>query len=322
MKAVHLTGYGDPVENLELRDVAEPPAPGPGEALVGVEYAPINFNDLMVPWGTFPWHPETPAVIGNEGGGTVLAVGDGVTAVKPGDRVVLPITSGTWRERLVVPAGALAVVPSGADPRQAALLGINATTASLLLDDQVDLQPGDAIVYNAANSGLARWLVALARRKDVRTIGLIRRAADVEGVKAGGCDVVIVDDEPIGQAQTRISGLNVRLGLDVLAGPAAGRVFDLISPGGKLINYGAVTQKPLELSAVPLTFKGIAVEGFFLGMPETARKAFATLPALGDILAAERIEQPIAATYPIDGIKDALRHSLKGGRILLAMAAA
>jgi NADPH:quinone reductase-like Zn-dependent oxidoreductase len=90
MKAVQLIGYGDAVKNLELRDVPEPPPPGKGEVLVGMEYAPINFNDLMVPWGVFPWKPTLPATIGNEGAGIVLTLGEGVKSVAIGDRVVLP----------------------------------------------------------------------------------------------------------------------------------------------------------------------------------------------------------------------------------------
>jgi NADPH:quinone reductase-like Zn-dependent oxidoreductase len=90
MKAVQLIGYGDVVKNLELRDVPEPPPPGKEEVLVGMEYAPINFNDLMVPWRVFPWKPSLPATIGNEGEGIVLALGEGGKPVAVGDRVVLP----------------------------------------------------------------------------------------------------------------------------------------------------------------------------------------------------------------------------------------
>lgn len=320
MKAVYLTGYGRSVENLEYRDVAEPAAPGPGEALVAVEYAPINFNDLMVMWGTFPWHPETPAVIGNEGSGIVVTLGEGVTNVKPGDRVVLPLVAGSWRQRLVLPANTLVPVPAEADPQQVSLLGINPPTASILLSDFVDLQPGDAFVYNAANSGLARWLVAFARKKNLKTIGLVRRASAVTEVAAGGCDIVIVDDEPIAEAQARLAGLNVKLGLDVVGGASAGRVLDLLSPGGKLVNYGSVTEKPLELSGATLTFKQITVEAFFMGFPKEATKAFGLLPELADMLAKERIHQPITAVYTLDRVREAFEHAVRGGRILLDIA--
>jgi NADPH:quinone reductase-like Zn-dependent oxidoreductase len=94
MKAVQVVKYGDAVEGVELREVPEPDAPKPGEVLVGVEFSPINFNDLMVVWGIYSWRPELPATMGNEGAGKVVAVGEGVTAVKVGDPSSCPSRSG------------------------------------------------------------------------------------------------------------------------------------------------------------------------------------------------------------------------------------
>ena len=134
MKAVQLIGYGDAVENLELRDVPEPSGPAADEVLVGVEYAPINHNDLMVPWGVFPWKPELPATIGNEGAGIILALGKGVSTFAVGDRVVLPPLVDhlkTYQQRILVPAADVVAVPKGADPQQAAMLGINPVSAEV-----------------------------------------------------------------------------------------------------------------------------------------------------------------------------------------------
>ena len=142
MKAVQVVKYGDAVEGVELREVPEPAAPKPGEALVRVEFSPINFNDLMVVWGIYAWRPELPATMGNEGAGKVIAVGEGVTAVKVGDRVILPFTVRKWQQRVLVPAEELIIVPPDADPQQAAMMAINPVTAALLLDQYVDLQPG------------------------------------------------------------------------------------------------------------------------------------------------------------------------------------
>jgi NADPH:quinone reductase-like Zn-dependent oxidoreductase len=86
MKAAQVVKYGDAVEGIELREVPEPAAPKSGEALVGVEFSPINFNDLMVVWGIYAWKPELPATMGNEGAGKVIAIGEGVSSVKVGDR--------------------------------------------------------------------------------------------------------------------------------------------------------------------------------------------------------------------------------------------
>jgi NADPH:quinone reductase-like Zn-dependent oxidoreductase len=185
MKAVQVVKYGDAVEGVEVREVPEPGAPKTGEVLVGVEFSPINFNDLMVIWGIYAWRPELPATMGNEGVGTVVAIGEGVTVVKAGDRVILPFTVKKWQQRVVVPAEELIVVPPDADPQQAAMMAINPVTAALLLDEYVDLQPGDAVAYNAATSGLAQWLAALAGKRGVRTIGLVRRREGHRARQAG-----------------------------------------------------------------------------------------------------------------------------------------
>jgi NADPH:quinone reductase-like Zn-dependent oxidoreductase len=195
--------------------------------LVGVEFSPLNFNDLMVIWGIYAWKPELPATIGNEGAGKAVRVGKGVTGLKVGDGVVLPFTVRKWQQRVLVPAGKLIVVPPDADPQQAAMMAINPVTAVLLLDQYVDLQPGDAVAYNAATSGLAQWLAALAGKRSLRTVGLVRRGEDVERVKRGGCEIVVVDDEEVGAVQARLQGLNVRLALDVIGGASAGRLLHL-----------------------------------------------------------------------------------------------
>jgi NADPH:quinone reductase-like Zn-dependent oxidoreductase len=272
MKAAQVVKYGDAVEGIELREVPEPAAPKSGEALVGVEFSPINFNDLMVVWGIYAWKPQLPATIGNEGAGKVIAVGEGVTSVKVGDRVVLPFAVRKWQQRVLVPAEELIVVPPDADPQQSAMMAINPVTAALLLDQYVDLQPGDAVVYNAATSGLAQWLAALAGRRGVRTIGLVRRSEDIQRVKQGGCEIVAVDGEEIDTVQTRLQGLNVRLALDVIGGSSAGRLLHLLSPKGKLVTYGGVSGKPMELPGSLLIWKQLTVEGFFEGHPHVVPK--------------------------------------------------
>src|SRR5437879_11766469 len=145
MRAVHLTAFGNPVDGLEFVDIPEPDALGPNQVLTGVEFSPINPNDLMLARGIYAIRPALPAVIGNEGVGRVLAVGPGVTDVKVGDRVVPPRSSWVWRERMVIPAGGLFALPRGADPKQLAMLAINPPTASLLLSDYVDVNRGDLL---------------------------------------------------------------------------------------------------------------------------------------------------------------------------------
>ena len=319
MKAVQLIGFGDAVANLELHDVPEPPPPGRGEVLVGVEYAPINFNDLLVAWGFFRFEAELPATIGNEGAGLVLALGEGVTSVAVGDRVVLPLshTVKNYQQRLIAPAAELVVVPMYADPQQASMMAINPVTAALLLSEYVELKSGDAVVFNSATSGLSQWLMTLAKERGIQTIGLVRKAEDVETVKQRGCDYVIVDGEPLDMARRRFEGLNVRLGLDALGGPSAGRVLQLLSRYGKLVVYGAVTLTPLELPGGAIIGNGLTVDGFSELSPEMMPKVTPTLTNLVKYLGPDGIKQPVAAIYTLDRLKEAVAHAVQGRKVLL-----
>src|SRR5260221_7668245 len=165
MKAIHLTAYGNPAENVKLVEVSEPNAPSKGEALVHMEYAPIAYSDLLLAEGVYLLRPKLPSVIGGEGVGIVEAVGPGVTSVKVGDRVTIPFGTFTWSEKVVAPAQGLFVVPASIDVKTASMLNINPTTAVLLLSEFVKLKPEDWIVINAANSQIARCIIAIAKSR-------------------------------------------------------------------------------------------------------------------------------------------------------------
>jgi NADPH:quinone reductase-like Zn-dependent oxidoreductase len=143
MRAIQLIAYGDPVEGLKRVDIPEPEAPGSNQVLIEVEFSPLNQNDLLLARGIYAMRPALPTVIGNEGVGRALAVGRGVENVKVGDRVLPPLSSFTWRERMVVSANGLFALPPEADPQQLAMLAINPPTAALLLSEYVNLKPGD-----------------------------------------------------------------------------------------------------------------------------------------------------------------------------------
>ena len=191
MRAVHLTAYGNPIDGLEFVDIPEPDAPGPNQVLIGVEFSPINPSDLLLAKGMYAMRPALPTVIGNEGVGRVLNVGPGVRNVKVGDRVPAPLSSFTWRERMVISADGLFALPPDADPQQLAILAINPPTAALLLSEYVNLKPGEWVVQNAANSGVGRWVIAFAKRRGLKTVNIVRRPELVPQLEAIGGDVVV-----------------------------------------------------------------------------------------------------------------------------------
>ncbi len=259
MRAVQLIAYGNPVEGLKHVDLPEPEAPGPNQVLIRVEFSPLNQSDLLIARGIYPTRPALPTVIGNEGVGRVLAVGPGVANVQVGDRVVAPLSSFTWRERMVVSANGLFALARDADPQQLAMLSINPPTAALLLSEYVNLKPGDWVVQNSANSGVGRWVIAFAKARGFKTVNIVRRPELVAELKAIGGDVVVVDSPDVSkEIKTAVGHAEFRLALDGVSGPATGVLAATLSPHGTLVSYAAMSWK-LSSSLSPYGAFGWAI---------------------------------------------------------------
>ena len=322
MRAIHLTAFGNPAQGLEFVQIREPAAPSRGQALIGVEFSPIDLSDLLVVSGAYPFRPSLPSVIGNEGVGRILAVGPGVDNVAVGDRVLTPLYGLAWAERIVVPAEGLFALPADVDPQQLAMLTINPPTAGLLLSEFVDLAAGDWVVQNAANSGVGRAVIAFAKARGFKTINLVRRTELIDELKALGGDLVIVDaPEGLDLVKATLGTAAPRLAIDGVGGPSASILINLLGRDGTLVAYAALGKAPITISALALIFKRISVRGFFLSDPEHAAKIAPLAVEAAELLRSGRLHAPVAATYPLSAIKDAVAHVQRGGKVLLDVAA-
>jgi NADPH:quinone reductase-like Zn-dependent oxidoreductase len=321
MRAVQLIAYGDPVEGLKYVDIPAPYAPGPNHVLIGVEFSPLNQSDLLLARGIYGTRPALPTVIGNEGVGRVLAVGAGVANVKVGDRVLAPLSSFTWRERMVISANGLFALSADADPQQLSMLAINPPTAALLLSEYVNLKPGDWVVQNSANSAVGRWVIAFAKTRGLKTVNIVRRPELVPELKAIGADVVVVDSPDVSESiKEAVGHTDLRLALDGVSGPATGVLASTLSPHGTLVSYAAMSLGPMSISPLEVIFKPLTVRGFWLGHPEYASKSAPAVAQAAEMIASGRVRIPVTATYPLSSIKEALAHALRGGKILLDVA--
>ncbi len=321
MHAVQLTAYGNPVEGLKYVDIPEPEAPGSNQVLIGVEFSPLNQSDLLLAQGIYGVRPALPTVIGNEGVGRVLAVGAGVEKVKVGDRVLAPLSSFTWRQRMVVPAKGLFALPADADPQQLSMLAINPPTAALLLSEYVDLKPGEWVVQNSANSAVGRWVIAFAKRRGLKTVNIVRRPELVAELVAIGGDVVVVDSPNVSkEIKAAVGQAELRLALDGVSGPATGVLASTLSPNGTLVSYAAMSAAPMSISPLDVIFKPLTLRSFWLGHPESEAKSGPAIAQAAEMIASGRVRIPVAATYPLSSIKEAVAHALRGGKILLDIA--
>jgi NADPH:quinone reductase-like Zn-dependent oxidoreductase len=319
MRAVQLTAYGNPVDGLEYVDIPEPDAPGPNQVLIGVEFSPIDPSDLLLALGIYALRPALPTVIGNEGVGRVLAVGPEVESVKVGDRVLAPLSSFTWRERMVISANGLFALPD-ADPQQLAMLAINPPTAALLLSEYVTLKPGEWVVQNAANSGVGRWVIAFAKTRGLKTVNIVRRLELVAELEAIGGDVVVESPDVPERIKAAVGQAELRLALDGVSGPATGVLAATLSPRGTLVSFAAMSLSPMSISPLDVIFKPLTMRGFYMAHPEFAAKLAPAAAQAAKMIASGRLHIPVAATYPLSSIKEAIAHAQRGGKILLDVA--
>src|SRR5436309_10605781 len=229
--------HGNPPDVLRVE--SQPwPAPAPDEVVVKMRAAPINPADVNQIEGKYPVRPELPAIPGFEGAGVVVELGTGVKGLTSGALVILPHNVGTWRDAVAVKADELVVVPDGIDPIQAAMLKINPLTAWRLLHDYVDLQKGDWVIQNAANSAAGQHVIQIAHELGCKTVNIIRRAELIDELRAEGGDVVLVDGENVReQVKSATGGAPIRLGLNSVGGDSALRMANCLAPGGTLVSF-------------------------------------------------------------------------------------
>jgi NADPH:quinone reductase-like Zn-dependent oxidoreductase len=319
MKAIHLTAYGNPAENLHMVEVPEPNTPSAGEALVDMEYAPVDYSDLLLAQGVYHLKPKMlPSVIGGEGAGIVEAIGPRVTSVKVGDRVTIPFPIFTWAEKVLAPADGLFVVPPPVDPKTASMLNINPTTAVLLLDGFVKVKPKDWIVLNAANSQIARCLIAVAKSRKLNVAGIVRRSELIPELKTLGVDFVGVESPQLSkQIQNATGGMPISLGLDAVGGPATGTLASVLSPGAHLVSYAYLGGLPIQVPQVDLIGKRLIIRGFWMYYEEFLPRMRAAQIEATQVIASGKLSLPITATYKPSQIKEAIEHSERGGKVLL-----
>jgi NADPH:quinone reductase and related Zn-dependent oxidoreductases len=252
--------------------------------------------------------------------GRVLAAGTDVSNAKVGDRVLLPLYSHTWRERVVVPSNGLVFLPPEADVQQLAMLRINPPAAALMLGEYVDLHPGDGVIQNAANSGVGRAVIAFGKARGYRIIKSRPPDRAVAEVEAAGGEVVLVDDDA---APDRIAEIvsdgSIRLALDGVRRAATARLAKTLSQHGELVGYAYMVGYSAPGELRDLMDKDFTLHSFYQVRPDYDAKVPGILRGATALIASGKLYVPVAATYPLSAIKDAVAHVERGGKVLLDM---
>ncbi|HZU82513.1 MAG TPA: quinone oxidoreductase [Polyangiaceae bacterium] len=236
MRAIRVSAAGGP----EVMHVVElpTPRPGPGEALVAVEAAGVNYVDVYQRSGAYS--RELPFSPGEEGAGVVEAVGPGVDDPRPGDRVAWASVGGSYATHVVARADRLVVVPDGVSARLAAAVMLQGMTAHYLAHATRPLGRGDTVLVHAAAGGVGLLLVQMAKRAGARVLGTTSTDAKATLAReAGADDVVLYAQAPFDEAvRARTGGRGVDVVYDSVGAATFDRSLLALRPRGMLVLFG------------------------------------------------------------------------------------
>ena len=245
-------------------DIADP---GPGEILVDVRAAGINFIDTYRRAGVYPM--DYPHTVGSEGSGVVAAVGEGVTRWSVGDRVAWHDAPGSYATRAIVRADMAMSVPEGVDFETAAALPLQGLTAQYLVTGSHRVEAGQTALVHAAAGGVGRLLTQLITRLGGRVIGTVSTEEKAELARAAGADEVFLYGDGVDVAQT-VRDLTDGRGVDVAYDGVGKDTFDAslsaTAVRGSLVLFGGASGQVPPFDIQRLNSAG----GIFLSRPSLA----------------------------------------------------
>ncbi len=314
MRAVQFRRFGGP-EVLELVE-SPTPKPGPGQVLVRVRAAGINFSETLMRQNKYAVTPDLPAIPGTEVAGTVEALGSGVTSIKIGARVVVPLFAtgtvvGGYADHVVVDAGLIVPLPDALAFETAMALMIQGLTA-LYLVKQISPK-GKSVLISAAAGGVGSLLVQFAKRAGAKTvIAAASSAKKLDFVRSLGADVGVDYTKADWVAQVRAAtGGN---GPDIIYESSGGDVtkgcLEALAPLGELVIYGALNIQGFQFGVPELLgviFKNQSLTGFALPTLLTPEGLKAGLAELFDLAVRGGLKVTIGATYPLERAAEAHR---------------
>lgn len=254
MKVIVVEQPGGP-EQMRLVEWPKP-APGPGQALVRIAAAGVNFIDIYHRTGLYKVDP--PITLGMEAAGVVEAVGDGVSEVAPGDRVAYAMSRGAYAEYAVVPAWMLVKLPPALDFNSAAAVMLQGMTAHYLVYSTYPLKEGESCVIHAAAGGVGLLLVQMAKMRGARVFGTVSTEAKAELARQAGADEVIVytKQDFLEVVRSATNGRGVDVVYDSVGAATWEKSLDCLRPRGMMVSYGNASGPVPPFQPLVLSQKG------------------------------------------------------------------
>ena len=309
MRAVLCKAYGPP-ESLVVEDVPSPTA-GPGEVVISVKAASVNFPDVLIIENKYQVKPPLPFSPGSEVAGLVKEVGDGVSNVRPGDRVMAIVGYGAFAEEIKTESRRVLPLPAGMDFATGAAFGLTYATSEHALYDRGALKAGETLLVLGAAGGVGIAAIEIGKILGARVIACASTDDKLAVCRAHGADDTI--NYSTEDLRERIKTLTNGHGADVVYDPVGGPYTELalrsIAWRGRLMvggfAAGEIPRIPLNLTLL----KGCSIVGVFWGdftRREPQRFAEA-MQRLGKWYGEGRLKPYVSQTFPLVRASDALR---------------
>ena len=250
MRAVVITKHGGPGV-LRVQERPDPPL-GAGEVRIQAAACGINFADVMARMGLYRDAPKTPCVVGYEVAGTILELGEGVEGLTPGQRVLAGTQFGGYASQVVVPAGDVMELPERLSFEQGAAIPVNYATAWAGLIGYGNLQPGERVLVHSAGGGVGIAATQIAKRYGAEVYGTASPSKH-ERCREIGVDRML--DYTTDGWERGIGSFDIIL--DAVGGKSFRTSYDLLTPGGRLVAFGASSVVSGQRKSIPTALKAV-----------------------------------------------------------------
>ncbi len=312
MKAVLIREFG-PIESLKIEDVADPVA-GPGQVLIDVQATAVNFVDLLVVAGTYQFLPERPFVPGKLPTGIVSAVGEGVTNVRVGDRVLTLAEQGGYAQKALAKATDCFRLPDSMPFVEAASMALAYDTAWFALCERGRAKAGETVLVLGASGAVGLAAVQLAKAYGLKVIAGISGPAKADLVKAAGADawIDLSKDNLRDSIREQVHALTGGKGADIVLDPLGGDIFDgavrAVAWCGRMVLIGFAAGRIPTLKMNYVLVKNIEVSGIQVSdyRKRTPDKMAHCMAEIFRLYEEGRLMSSPTRTFPLESVQEAL----------------
>ena len=324
MRALVCNEYGPP-ETLNIEE-CDDPVPGPGQILVDVAAAGVNFPDVLVIAGTYQVKTPTPFIPGNEASGTVAAIGDGVTRYKAGDKVIITTRGAAFAEKCVADEMTSMPLPDGLDFDQGAGFAVTYGTSYHALKQSANLQPGETVLVLGAAGGVGITAVEIAKAMGARVIAAASSEEKLEFARSAGADEVInYSEAPLKETVKELTdGNGVDVVYDPVGGELAEQAFRATAWHGRYLVIGFasgdIPRFPLNIALL----KEASIVGVWWGTwaAKNPQLQMQNLKEMAALIAASKLTPRVTESYALDDFVNAFKAITERrarGKVILRM---